>query len=163
MNKLQNLILDLKCSEQLTIINEHIHNSYFDKDMFYKVIIERISSKFVLNSIVMINDEIYARSIEFDAYYVRDSFNLMFVDLLYDLESIELEVFITEERGFTNSFERIELTQNRKVAKYSHNDAFDEMYDFAHAKQLKELYSIIKRIIEELNVNVTEYFDLSAI
>lgn len=167
MNKLQNLILNLKCAEQLTIINVHGHSSYYDKAVSYKVIIERVNSKFVLNSIVVINNEIYARSIEFDVIYVRDSFNNMFVDLLYDLESIELEIFNTEVRGFTKAFERIELAQNRNVTKYSHNDAFDEMYDneydFAPTKQLKELYRIVKNVIEDLNVNVSEDYDLTAI
>lgn len=167
MNKLQNLILNLKCAEQLTIMNVHEHNDYYDTSVLYKIIIERVNSNFVLNSIVVINDEIYVRSSKFDVLYVRDSINNMFVDLLYDLESIELELYNNEERGFTKAFERIELTQTGKVTKYSHNDAYDEMYDdgydFAPTKQLKELYCIVKKLLEDLNVDVSEEYDLTAI
>lgn len=170
MNTLQNTIINLGSSEQLVLMNDSIYNSYFDTTISIKVTIERnFNNGFVITTIVSMNGEIYVRTRQAGVCYFIDTFEYLFVDTLYDLESIGNEIIILEVNGFTNSIEYIELTDKDKklfVSKYDYNKAFDELNEVQSCDVVKyfiELYKYIKNFTDKLNITgiVSEDYDLT--
>lgn len=172
MNTLQNTIINLKPNEQLVLMNYKVHNSYFDTTISIKVTIEcNFNEGFVITTVVTMNNEVYVRTKQVGMCYFIDTFEYLFVDLLYDLESIGHEIIILEQIGFTNSIEYIELTDTDKkllVSKYDYNKAFDELNEIQSYNIVKyfiELYKYIKNITDKLNITriVSEDYDLTSL
>ena len=170
MNTLQNTIINLKQSEQLVLMNYKTHNSYFDTTISIKVTIEcNFNEGFVITTVVTMNNEVYVRTERVGICYFIDTFEYLFIDLLYDIESIGNEIMVTEVNGFTNSIEYIELTDTDKkllVSKYDYNKAFDELNNiqpFNVVKYFIELFKYIKDITDKLNITgiVSEDYDLT--
>lgn len=169
MNTLQNTIINLKSNEQLVLMNNTIRNSYFDTTLSIKVTIEcTYSEEFVITTIVTMNNEAYVRTKQVDTCYFINIFEYLFVDLLYDLESIGREIIIKEVNGFTNSIEYIDLTEHLRISKYNYNKAFDELNYIQSCDVVKyfvELYKYVKNVTDKLNITeiVNEDYDLTGL
>lgn len=169
MNTLQNTIINLKSNEQLVLMNNTIRNSYFDTTLSIKVTIEsNINDSYVISTIVTMNNGVYVRTKQVGICYFIDTFEYLFVDLLYDLESIGHEIIITEVNGFTNSIEYIDLTEHLRISKYDYDKAFDELNYIQSCDVVKyfvELYKYVKNITDKLNITeiVSEDYDLTGL